>query len=457
MIRVLKRALSTAFAARRHAVVHAAGTNLVIVGLTTTAGIVISRTLGVEGRGYYAAIMAWFAFAQVLGELGQSGSVTFWVARASNHKKDYVASSRVLMLIAGGTVSALGILMSGVLAQGVESVTTSYRIAFFGCLLNSICAASVYALQSVSIKRWNVVRLCQPVAYVAIVWAFSVLGILDIIWLSVALVLSIAAQFTVAMFHSYKVGLAGGRPRRALLGDLARYGTAYAGSAIPASLSSQFDRLVLSRIATPTDLGQYAVASSVASLAFPFSTAVASVVFPQSANDQLSEMERRHIERRAIFGATAVSAAVSVLVAVAVAPLIPFVFGQAFSDAVGLVWWIVPAILFRSISQVIGALLRGRHKPGLVTYGQLLGLAVGAVSILPFTNWLGIRGAASAVSLSELTVLAVALALLRREQRGTGTDRKSAIETNGLSSPTQAGVAVGTESTFRGRPEDGNQ
>lgn len=415
---------------------HAAGTNLLIVGLTTIAGIIISRTLGAEGRGYYAAIMAWFAFSQVLGELGQSGSVTFWVARTPKRKADYVASSRVLMLIAGGIVSTLGILSSDYLAQGVNSVTISYRIAFFGCLLNSIGAASVYALQSVSIKRWNLVRLCQPVAYVGLVGAFSFAGVLDIIWLSMALVLSIAVQFAVAFFESYKVGLTGGKPRRALLKDLARFGTAYAGSSIPASLSSQFDRLVLSRISSPSDLGQYAVASSVASLAFPFSTAVASVVFPKSANHQLSERERRDIERRAIIGATAVSAAISVFVALAFAPLIPWVFGQAFQDAVGLVWWIVPAILFRSISQVIGALLRGRQKPGSATYGQVLGLAVGAVTILPFTSWMGIEGAACAVSLGELTVLAVALALLRIEQRRAANKTMNVNEPDGVSSRT---------------------
>ncbi|WP_255574178.1 lipopolysaccharide biosynthesis protein [Cryobacterium sp. TMT2-23] len=423
---VIRKLLTTlvigGLTARRHAVTHAAGANLLIIGLSTVAGIVVARSMGAEGRGYYAAIMAWFALAQVVGEVGQSGAVTYWVARDPDRGRHYVASSRVIMLAAGAVVSVAGFFGSYVLAQGNEAVTLAYQIAFLGCFLNSLCAATVYGLQSLSIKRWNIVRIVQPLAYLIVVGALSLFGVLNIVSLSVALIASIAIQFAAAMLQAGAVGLSAGSSGRLILRDLTRYGVAYAGSSVPATVSSQFDRLVLSRIAQPAQLGEYAVASTVAGLVFPFSTAVASVAFPRSAGAQVGESQRRDIERRAVLGTTLISGVLALIIGLAGAPLIPIVFGPSFGGAVGLVWWIMPSILFRSVSQVLGALLRGRDRPGLVTYGQVCGLAAGALVIVPLTAWMGIRGAAVAVSFGELIVFVFAFAMLsfvrRKARRG---------------------------------------
>lgn len=405
----------------KQSIFHAAGTNFLIVGITTVAGIVVARALGAEGRGYYAAIMAWFALAQVVGELGQSGAVTFWVSKDPARGKDYVASSRLLMLAVGTLTSAAGVALSGFFAKGEADVTTAFQIAFAGCLLNSVCAAYVYAVQAKSIWRWNTVRLAQPLVYLGLVFAFALTDLLDIVWLSIALVCSIVVQFVFAVCQAAMIGLTRGRRKRSLTGRLARYGIAYAGSAVPAAVSSQYDRLILSRTAPPEQLGHYSVAASVAGLAYPFSTAVASVVFPRAADATLGEAGRRNIERRAILGTAMVSAAVSVIIATLVGPFIPAIFGEEFRDSVPLVWWLIPGVLFRSVSQVIGALLRGRNRPGLVTYGQLCGLVAGSVAILPLMAWIGIYGAALAVALGELAVLLVALSILRAEQRRART------------------------------------
>ena len=393
--------------ATRNSVIHATGINLVIVGITTIAGIVIARTLGAEGRGYYAAIMAWFALAQVLGELGQSGAVTFWVSKDPLRGKVFVASSRWIMITVGGVVSIAGILTADFLAQGHAGVGDAYRIAFLGCFLNSLCAASIYGLQAVSLRRWNLVRLAQPVAYIAIVIGFALSGILDIVWLSLALILSVLVQLLFAVQQAKVVGLARGKPTRAAVVALTRYGVAYTGSALPAAASGQFDKVVLAGTVNPSLLGEYAVASSVASLAYPVSTAVSSVVFPKTASAQMDETGRRRLEFRALTGIAIVSVLMSAVIAVGLGPLIPLIFGDEFTGSVALVWWIVPAILFRSVSQVMSALLRGRGLPGLITYGQLAGLIVGASTIFPLISSSGLQGAALAFGLGEAAVLTV--------------------------------------------------
>ena len=409
----------------RHAVVHTTGVNFLIVGVTTLASVSVARSLGAEGRGYYAAIMAWFALAQVLGEIGQSGAVTFWVAQDPLRRRDYVATSRLLMLGIGAMISAIGIGVAPALSGGVESVTITYQITFAGCFLNSVCAAFVYALQAVSTYRWNLVRVSQPIAYLILVVGFGLAGILDLIWLSVALVLSIAAQFMIATIQARLVGLVRGKADRDVFHGLIRYGFAYAASAVPGTLASQYDRLALSKTVPAASLGQYAVASSVASLVSPFATAVSSVVFPRSAAVGQDEVARLRMENRSVVSTALVSVAISSVMAFLAAPLVPLVFGAAFLPAVGLVWWLAPAMVLRAISQVANALLRGRHRPGLASYGQLSVLAVGACAVLPLIGWLGVRGAAVAVGLGEAVGLTLSLLMLARERRRASAERVS--------------------------------
>jgi O-antigen/teichoic acid export membrane protein len=441
-------ALSAVPRLRRSAVLHSTVVNFAIVGIAMIAGILVARSLGADGRGYYAAVMAWFALTQVVGELGQSGAVTYWVSRDPANGRHYVASSRLLMLGGGGVFCIVGFFLSRTLAGGEPSVTLAYQIAFAGCLLNSLCAAFVYAIQAVSIGRWNVVRLSQPVSYLVLVAALMLTSVLDIVWLSIALIASIAIQFVVAIIQGVAVGIGGGRPRRLLISELFRFGLAYAGSAVPASLSMQYDKLVLSRLALPSHLGQYAVASTVASLASPISTAVASVVFPRSARGWLAEGDRRRIESRSVLGTAAASAGVSLLIALAVAPLIPFIFGVEFQNAVGLVWWLTPAMFFRSVSQVISALLRGRQRPGLATYGQLSGLAIGALAIFPLVAWLGIEGAALSSAIGEFVALAIGSTALIRVRRTVSIQLQTGVDP--VESSEAFGSAISDASDARG-------
>jgi O-antigen/teichoic acid export membrane protein len=404
-----------------HSITHAASVNVLIVGVTSIASIVVARSLGTEGRGQYAAIMAWFALAQVMGEFGQSGAVTYWVAHEPKGAKQFVASARVLMLMAGGVVSVVGICISGFLAGGDSAVAIAYQIAFAGCILNSLCAGAVYALQSLSLWRWNIVRLTQPVAYVCLIIALWLTGVLNIAWLSIALVASIAIQFVIVAIQSRAVGIIGGNLARDKLIALARYGGAYSASAVPTSLSSQYDRLALSRTVQPSELGQYAVASTVAGLVAPFATAVASVMFPRTARAAIGEAARRATESKSLIATAGFSIGISAVLAIVAAPLVPIVFGSGFRPAVELVWWLAPAMVFRSISQVVSALLRGRQRPGLATYSQLSVLIVGGVVIFPSIALIGVRGAAAAIGIGEAVGLAIGLVMLQRQRRRAAT------------------------------------
>jgi len=392
------------------------------VGLAVTAGtsILVARALGPAGRGEFAAIMTWFALALVLGELGQSGAITYWVARLKDRAPSTVASGRHLTLV-GATVTAAGMIaLSPTLARGDAELAIAYVIAFSACLVNGVWGPSVYALQAVSIAAWNAVRLSQSILYAVGVVVVLVAQLASVLSLAVVLALSMTCQLSIAAIIGSRLGLGGGRASRRELVKLGRYGVAYAGSQIPATGAAQYDKAFLSQTVSTSALGQYAVATTVASLSGPLATAIASVVFPRLSRTIHDETSRRKAENRAILITVGMSGLVIAMIAAIAAPVVPALFGREYLDAILLVWMLLPSMYFRAISELNSVFTRSRGRPGLVTWSRVSGLVVGVCLIVPLVAMAGPGGAAISVFALEGTTLLVSSLILwklRRSER----------------------------------------
>ena len=90
--------------------------------------------------------------------------------------------------------------------------------------------------------------------------------------------------------------------------------------------------------------------------------------------------------------------------------LIPEVFGPAYRGAVPLLWILTPGGIFLACGQVVGDLLRGLGRPGLVAAAQ--GLAAVFTVILLFTLLPGTGVAAAAIA--STVAYGVALAVMIR-------------------------------------------
>src|ERR1700733_12829217 len=93
-------------------------------------GILLARALGPVVRGEYAAITAWFGVALIIGGMGQPAALCFYVARDPLRAREYVATSRAMMLATGGLAIAAGVLLAPILSRGNPEMVTGYRIAF---------------------------------------------------------------------------------------------------------------------------------------------------------------------------------------------------------------------------------------------------------------------------------------------------------------------------------------
>jgi O-antigen/teichoic acid export membrane protein len=399
-------------------VVATAAVNVGSTVVAAAAGVVLARSLGPAERGDYAGVVAWFGVVLIIGELGQTAATTYYVARHPENAKDYTATSRVLMTLTGAVTAGVGFLVAPLLAHGDAELLLSYRVVFVVCLPVFLGASYSFALQAVSISRWNVMRIAQPIAYLTLVVLAQVTGHLTLVVATALLALTVTAQAALAYGLARHSGLAGGRARREHVRPLTRYGLSQVLASAPQTFNGRLDQLVLSQTVRSSELGHYAVAVTLSGLAVPVVSALGNVLFPRLAAMKGGGAAERRLVRSAVLASSVVALVVVGVLTATAFVTVPLVFGSDYDASVRLVWLLAPAGVLLASTQVASDLLRGRGQPGLVARAQGVGLVCTAVLLaLLIPRW-GAAGAAVATGVA----CAVTWAFLMQGLRG-GRDK----------------------------------
>jgi O-antigen/teichoic acid export membrane protein len=398
-------------------VARTAGFNIVGTAAVGLGGIIIARAVGPTVRGEYAAITSWFVLLLIVGGMGQPAALCYYVAKDPLRAREYVATSRAMMLTTGTVAFMVGIILAPVLARGVPTVTAGYRIAFSVSIAAFVGTSFTASLQARDLRQWNIVRLTQPTLSLT---ATVVLWRLHRLTLDVALTVLAATmlmQFIWAYYCCRRVDLVPGRARAALIRPLAAYGGAQIAALAPATLNAQLDQLVLSQTVPAADLGRYAIAVSLSLLPMPLVAAIGNVAFPRLAAQHEVTDATHQLQRLSVFVSASLAAAVMLPLAGVSHWLVPLAFGPAYSGAVPLLWILTPGSVFLACGQVTGDLLRGRHHPAVVAWAQGIAAIFTVVLLLALLPFVGVYGAAIASTVSYGIALAVMLRRLSRLPR----------------------------------------
>jgi O-antigen/teichoic acid export membrane protein len=374
--------------------------NALSAGSAALGGVIIARVLGPSVRGDYAAVTAWFGVLLVVGEVGQSAAICYHVAQHPQQAREYVATSRTIMLITGVAAMVAALAVAPILAHGIPQLRAAYQIAFAGSVFAFVGTSYTFSLQARNIRQWNKVILSQPVLSLAatlVLWRLRLLSLDAVIGTLIATTL---VQLCCAYYWCRREGLAPGRAQRALVSPLARYGVIQLAAATPVSLNLFLDRLLLSQLVSPADLGRYAVAASATLVPVPLVSAIGNVAFPRLATQRLVTVGSHRMQRVAVLASAAVATAILLPIALLAPWLIPLVFGPAFRAAVPLLWILTPGGVFLACGQVVGDLLRGRKRPGLVAVSQGLAAIFTVTLLIVLVPWTGVAGAAIASSVA---------------------------------------------------------
>ena len=386
-------------------------------------GVIIARAFGPTVRGEYAAITAWFGVALIVGDMGQPAALCFYVAHDPGRARQFVATSRAMMLTTGAVAVGSGMVIAPLLARGDPTVASAYRIAFGATIVAFVAASYTFSLQARDIRRWNVVQASQSVLSAI---AIIVLWRLELLTLDIAMII-LATTMLMQLIWAYNCckrnGLAPGHAQAALVRPLASYGVAQIAAVTPSVLNAQLDQLVLSQTVAPANLGRYAIAVSLTSLPIPIVAAIGNVVFPRLASQREVNDATRRLQRVAVLGSAGIAVAILVPLAVVSYWLVPLVFGVGYRGAVPLLWLLTPGAIFLASGQVVGDLLRGRNFPNVVARAQGLAAIFTVVLLLALLPVVGVAGAAIASTISYGIAFAAMLRSLKRlprHARGSG-------------------------------------
>jgi O-antigen/teichoic acid export membrane protein len=404
-------------------VARTAGFNMASTVAAGLGGVLLARTVGPTVRGEYAAITAWFGIALMVGGMGQPAALCFYVSRDPLRAREYVATSRAMMLTTGGLALTAGVLIAPVLSRGNPDMALGYRIAFSASVMAFVGASYTFSLQARDLRRWNVVRVSQPVLSVV---AMGVLWSLRLLTLSTALI-GLAATMMLQLGWAYRccrlTGLAPGRATARLVRPLAAYGVAQIAALTPAAVNAHLDLLVLSQTVASADLGRYAIAVSLTLLPIPLVAAIGNVAFPRLASRRVVTEATRRLQLLAVLGSAAVAAGMLVPLALVAYWLVPLVFGAGYRGAVPLLWILTPGAVFLACGQVVGDLLRGRNHPDVVAWAEGLAAVFTVALLIALLPVVGVSAAAIASTVAYGIALAMMLRSLwrlPRHARGRG-------------------------------------
>lgn len=388
--------------------------NVLSAASAALGGVIIARALGPSVRGDYAAVTAWFGILLIIGEAGQSAAVCYYVARDPQQARDYVATSRSMMVITGVAALVAAFAASPLLARGNPVLLRAYQIVIAGSVFTFLGTSYTFALQARAIESWNKVRLSQPVLSTV---ATIVLWRLRLLSLTVAIdtvIATMVLQLGYAYYRCRRSDLAPGTARRQLARPLARYGMTQLAAVTPTTVNLYLDRLLLSQLVSPADLGRYAVAASATLVPIPLVSAIGNVAFPRLAAQRLVTAQSHRLQLAAVLASAGAAAAILLPIAVTAPWLVPLVFGPAFRGAVPLLWILTPGGIFLACNQVASDLLRGRNRPGFVAISE--GLAV-VFTVALLIALLPLVGVASAAIASTVAYGVALIAMIRCLQR----------------------------------------
>ena len=391
-----------------------AGFNVAATAAAGLGGIILARAVGPTVRGEYAAITAWFGIVLMVGGMGQPGALCFHVARDPLRAREYVATSRAMMITTGTVVLVSGMLLAPVLAHGVAAVSLGYRIAFGTSIMAFVGASYTFSLQARDLRRWNVVRVTQPVLSLI---AIGVLWRLRLLTLDKTLIVlsgTMLFQYGWAYVSCRRSGLVPGHAHAALVRPLAAYGTAQILASSPVALNAELDQLVLSQAVPPADLGRYAIAVSLTLLPMPFVSAIGNVAFPRLASQARATAATKRMQRLAVLGSAGLATAMLTPLAAVAYWLVPLVFGAGYRGAVPLLWILSPGAVFLACGQVTCDLLRGRNRPIFIAWAQGLAAVFTIVLLFALLPVVGVASAAIASTVAYGVALGTMLHYLWR-------------------------------------------
>ncbi len=203
-------------------------------------------------------------------------------------------------------------------------------------------------------------------------------------------------------------------PSRSGLTRVFSYGLKYYVARVGAEVGSKVGVLFLGLVASRSEIGFFALGSSLMLQVFMLSNAVSASLLPRVSSDEKGRPELVAFCARSSCWATGV--ALVALLAVST-PLIRILFSDAFLPVIPLIWIIAPGIFVYSGSSIFRIYFLGVNRPEVCSWAIWTGLSANLVVLVWLYSQLGVEAVAWAMTTGMLCNSAFLWIAYRRTTR----------------------------------------
>ena len=340
--------------------------------------ILIAGKFGTEGLGVYATALALFGVMAIAGYAGSTQYLVGELSRRPENTSSYTTHLSVVGVIVAAVLIAAGQLIVPLLgySPGLERGVSIILFALLPKVLNTIQEAVFLAHGRVAFEATT--RSTNSVLYVgiAVVLLVSGHGVSDLLIAYVLLEYGITCVYFV-LIHRHITHLSrtfDWRVARHLVGEM----RTFTASSFLAALFARPEVVILSLVASESQVGVYSAALRLAELPIFLPDVLMANAYPRLATaGEARDMPRfQQLQTNALRAIAAFSFPLAGILIAGAGPLVGLVYGSAFDEAGPLLQLMTATLVCTSLATVFWRVLPALDRQALVLRTQVIVIAV---------------------------------------------------------------------------------
>jgi O-antigen/teichoic acid export membrane protein len=391
--------------------------NLFTLVIGLAASVVLTRLLGLEGRGAFALALR---SAGILGAVAQWGlpEMMMGMLRSGGRSTGAVLGTglalvAVTTLILGSVSIAAAPFLETTVLRGVPTDVLMTMVVSTFFTVSYVLLRRVIQLRG-ALLAYNLVDLAKSAVFLALL-----AGILFYTseQLHGAVLAYLVAEVAFAVFCALFVWWKFGREWQvdASLGaQLARSGVLIQVGMVATFLANQAGVFVVNVWGTLADVGYYATALGLATYVTYVSVSIRTVLHARMMNGDGQETPLTELTVAIARHTLVWLLAVAGFFAILGRPIIVTLYGSEFEPAYLSLVWFLPGMVCFGLQQILASYFNARSEFRLPTVGAFIAATVGVLLQLWFTPLFGASGAAAAFSIGHASAVAMYVVMFCR-------------------------------------------
>jgi O-antigen/teichoic acid export membrane protein len=375
--------------------------NILILGLNASTGIIVARLLGPEGRGEMEAMGLWpVVFGSALA-LGLPSALLYNLKRYPDRGSEVFAAALLLATFLGVSATMAGVLIIPLwLTEYSLEATRLAQLVMLTAPLVLLQAVLTFALQArEEFALYNAFRYTTPLLTLLALGMLALAHHLTPFNAALAYLLP-GIPFTIWMLvRLWRTYQPAWRGLTWAFKSLISYGSRSCGVDLVGQLAQQLDRVLVLGLLSPKAMGLYVVAMSLAGMLHVFPSAAVSILFPKASGRNVDEVVS--LAGRAARGSIAATALAAIGLALFSPWALTFFYGQEYLAAIPIFRLLLFALVFGGLSWVLSQALMAMNRPEIVTALEGIYVGLSLSLVLALVPLYGLKGAGLAILISS--------------------------------------------------------